>query len=270
MIPSLKMNTGATIPQIGLGTWLMTDEKECQNAIKNALEIGYRHIDTAQAYDNEHPIGEAIKESGFNRKDLFITTKIYVENMGYKLIDSFEESLKKLQTDYVDLLLIHFPVTISRRPSWRWMEEIYQSGRAKAIGVSNYMINHLEELLSECTVKPAVNQFEMHVFLQQPDLVNYCQKNDIVVEAYSPLARAHKMDHPTLSAIAKKHNKTNAQVMIRWCIENGVVTIPKSAHKDRIKENFEVFDFKLDGNDMKALARLSSGYRISWDPTHVP
>lgn len=270
MIPSLKMNTGASIPQIGLGTWLMTDEEECKNAIKHALEIGYRHIDTAQAYNNEQFIGQAIKESGVSREDIFLTTKIYIENMGYKLIDSFEESLKKLQTNYVDLLLIHFPVTVSRRPSWRWMEGINKSGRAKNIGVSNYMINHLEELLRECEVRPSVNQFELHVFLQMPELVKYCKEQEIVVEAYSPLARSHKFGDPLLNKIAKKHKKTPAQIMIRWCIETGAVTIPKSVHKERIKENFAVFDFNLDNEDMAELKKLDSDYRVSWDPTHVP
>lgn len=150
------------------------------------------------------------------------------------------------------------------------MEEILKSGRAKSIGVSNYTVYHLEELLRECKSPPAVNQFEMHVFLQQPDLVEYCKEQGIVVEAYSPLARGHRMDNPTLAAIAKKHHKNPAQIMIRWCIERGLVTIPKSAHKDRIEENFNVFDFALDVNDMKTLKRLDSDYRVSWDPTHVP
>lgn len=269
-IPKLKLNTGASIPQLGLGTWMLTDEKECKNAVKSALEIGYRHIDTAQAYGNEHLIGQAIKESGVKREDIFITTKIAVENMGYRLEDSFEQSLKNLQTKYVDLLLLHFPATEYRRPAWPRMEEIYKSGKAKAIGVSNYMIRHLEELLNECEVKPAVNQFEMHIFLQSPELVEFCQKNDIVVEAYSPLARGRKMDNSNLTVIAKKHKKTPAQIMIRWCIEMGTVTIPKSTHKARIAENFEVFDFKFDEADLKMLKTLDQNFRVSWDPTHVP
>jgi len=266
VIPNLKLNTGASIPQVGLGTWMLTDEKECKDAVTSALEIGYPHIDTAQAYHNEQFVGEVMKASGIARKDIFITTKIDVDNMGYRLEDSFNKSLKKLQTDYVDLLLLHFPMTMYRRPAWPRMEEIYKSGRAKNIGVSNYMINHLEE----CEVRPAVNQFEMHVFLQSPELVDFCKQQGIVVEAYSPLARGRRMDDPTLVAIAKKHKKTSAQIMIRWCIEMGAVTIPKSAHKDRIAENFEVFDFKLDKADLKMLKTLDQDFRVSWDPTHVP
>ncbi len=270
-IPSLRMNTGAQIPQIGLGLWLNKNEQECKQAVKDALEIGYRHFDSAQDYKNEQFLGAALKESNFPRRDVFITTKIWNDNFWWDdLIPSFEESLKKLQTDYVNLLLLHFPVTETRRPAWRRMEKIHKSGRAKAIGVSNYMIHHLEELLAECKVKPAVNQIELHVFLQMPEVVEYCQKKGIVVEAYSPLARGHKMDNPVLVSIAKKHGKTTAQIMIRWCVDIGTVPLPKSTHKDRIKENIEVFDFKLDSDDMKKIKSLDKNMRTNWDPTNIP
>lgn len=270
-IPSLKINDGRSIPQVGFGLWLIRDEKECKDSVKWALEAGYRHFDDAQAYENEQFLGQAVKESNIARKDLFITTKIRTDNLGFNdVIPTFEESLKKLQTDYVDLLLIHFPITHERRPAWTRMEEIHKSGRAKSIGVSNYTIRHLKELLSESQVKPAVNQVELHVFLQQPELIEYCKQHDIVVEAYSPLAHGYGIDHPVLAKIAQKHGKTNAQVMLRWSIEVGTVPLPKSVHKERIKENIDIFDFKLDAEDMEMIAGLERNLRTCWDPTNVP
>lgn len=269
-IPSIKLNNSVKIPQIGLGLWQNKDEKECKDTIKFALEAGYRHIDTAQIYENEQFVGQVLNYSKIPRKELFITTKIWNDNLWWEGFDqSFEESLAKLQTNYVDLLLIHFPVTEERRPAWFKMEEKYKSGKAKAIGVSNYMIRHLEELLRESKVKPAVNQVELHVFLQQPELVKYCHDNDIVVEAYSPLAHGTGLDDPVLISIAKKHHKSTAQVMIRWCIEIGTVPLPKSVHPNRIQQNLEVFDFQLDAEDLKQLKGLEHDYRTCWDPTHV-
>ncbi len=204
------------------------------------------------------------------RDEVFITTKIWNENLYWDdVMPSFEQSLANLQTDYVDLLLIHFPVTEVRRPAWRKMEEIARSGRAKAIGVSNYTIPHLEELLQESSIKPVVNQIELHVYLQQPELVKFCQAHDIVVEAYSPLAHGYGIDNPVLKTIGDKYGKSAAQIMIRWCIEQGLVVLPKSVHPARITENLAVFDFKLDADDMVKLAALESGYRTCWDPTHV-
>lgn len=269
-IPSLKMSTGASIPQIGLGLWLNKDEQECKQAVKWALEAGYRHFDSAQAYDNEQFLGQALRESKVDRKDIFITTKIDTDNLGFNdIIPSFEKSLKKLQSDYVDLLLIHFPVTRHRRPAWTRMEEIFKSGRAKAVGVSNYTIKHLEELLREGEIKPAVNQVELHVFLQQPELLKYCKDHDIVVEAYSPLAHSYGIDNPVLEKLAKKHDKTNAQIMLRWCIEIGTIPLPKSTHGERIKENIDIFDFALDREDMAAITKLDRNFRTCWDPTNV-
>ncbi|HET9721938.1 MAG TPA: aldo/keto reductase [Candidatus Saccharimonadales bacterium] len=269
-VPNLKMNNGQEIPQVGLGLWLVKDEKECKDAVKWGLQAGYTHFDSAQIYRNEQFLGAALKEAGASREELFITTKIWNDNMWHNdLMPSFNESLEKLQTSYVDLLLLHFPVTELRRPAWRRMEEIYQSGKAKSIGVSNYTVKHLEELVRECRVKPAVNQVELHVFLQQPELVDYCKKHEIVVEAYSPLAHGHRIDDPVLTKIAKKHGKTNAQIMLRWCIDYGVVTLPKSVHKDRIEENIDIFNFKLDEQDMKQISDLEDDFRTAWDPTNV-
>lgn len=265
-----KMNDGQKIPSIGLGLWLVKDEQECLNAVKWGLQAGYRHFDSAQYYENEQFLGRAIKTSGLARKDVFITTKIKNENMWWNdLTPSFEESLEKLQMDYVDLLLLHFPVTELRRPAWRRMEELKKDGRAKSIGVSNYTIRHLKELLKECEIKPAVNQVELHVYLQQPELLDFCKEHDILVEAYSPLAHGHGLDNPVLSKIAKKHSKSVAQIMIRWCLQVGALPLPKSVHQERIKENFDVFDFELDKADMTDLKKLDKGYRTAWDPTNV-
>lgn len=269
-VPNLKMNNGKTIPQIGFGLWQVLPEPVTKQSVKDALEAGYTHFDDAQDYANEQFVGQALKEAGVKREDLFVTTKIWIDNFGKdKLLPSFEESLRKLQMDYVDLLLLHFPVTGTRQGAWPLMEQIYKSGKAKAIGVSNYMIPHLEELLKDCEIKPAVNQIELHVFLQMREVVEYCQKNDIVVEAYSPLAHAKKMEHPTLDRLARKYGKTNAQIMLRWTIDYGTVTLPKSTHKERIEENIDILDFKLTDEDMAELAKLDSDFRTAWDPTDV-
>lgn len=270
-VPNLKMNTGTTIPQLGFGLWRNPNEEECKNSVKWALEAGYVHFDEAQAYQNEEFLGSAIKEAGVDRSRLFITTKIATDNMWWTdVIPTFEESLKKLQTDYVDLLLLHFPVTQNRGMSWRRMEQIFTSGKAKAVGVSNYTIKHLEEMAQQFDVKPAVNQVEMSVVLQQPELVEYCKANDIIVEAYTPLAEGLFFDDPTLKAIAEKHGKSVPQVMLRWCIDYEVVCLTKSAHEDRIKENFDIFDFKLDADDMQQLKALDKNFRTNWDPTNIP
>lgn len=271
MPPTVKLNTGREIPQVGLGLWLNKDEQQCKESVAAALKVGYRHFDTAQIYKNEQFLGAALAESSVNRSELFITTKIWNDNFWWDdLLLSLDESLEKLRTDYVDLLLLHFPVTETRGPAWRRMEEACNAGKAKAIGVSNYTVKHLEELLRECSVKPAVNQVELHVFLQQPELIEYCQSNGIVVEAYSPLAHGHGLDDESLLAIAKKHGKTTAQIMLHWCIEQGLVVLPKSTHEKRIKENIELFDFKLDNEDLDRIKKLNKNFRTCWDPTNVP
>jgi diketogulonate reductase-like aldo/keto reductase len=274
-IPSLKMNTGAQIPQIGFGLWRNKDKKECIDSIKYALAAGYTHFDDAQVYDNEEYLGEALKEADIEREKLFITTKIASNTFSNKqskrkLMPSFEESLQKLQMDYVDLLLLHFPRPETRRQAWPIMEDIYKSGRSKAIGVSNYTVRHLKELLSDCQVRPAVNQVELSLVLQQPALVDYCKAEGIIVEAYTPLAEGHFFDDPTLKQIAKKHDKSVPQIMLRWCIDYGVVALTKSIHEDRIKDNIDIFDFKLDQEDMANLKKLDQNHRTNWDPTDVP
>lgn len=265
------LNTGASIPQVGLGLWKVKDKAQFDVSFKAAIDLGYRHFDTAQVYGNESYLGEAWKESGVLRNELFITTKIAVTHFGEKRTKaSFADSLKNLQTDYVDLLLLHFPVTVLRKKSWKALEDIYHAGQAKAIGVSNYTIQHLEELKTYATVMPAVNQVELHIFLQQPELLDYCRQNGIVVEAYSPLAHGKRMDDKEVQAIADRHGKTYAQVMLRWCIENGLVLLPKSVNPERIRENMDVNSFELYLDDLQTLTALDRGLRTCWDPTHIP
>lgn len=269
-VTNINLTSGTTIPQIGFGTWMNKDENECKAAIQAAIDIGFRHFDTAQIYENEQFIGDALANCKIPRSELFITTKIWNDNMSWDdIIPSFEESLKKLKTDYVDLLLLHFPVTELRRPAWRRMEDIFNSGKARAIGVSNYTIAHLEELLRECNIKPAVNQVELHVFLQQPELIKYCKDNGIIVEAYSPLAHGYIKNEPILAKIAQKYNKSVAQVMIRWCIDQGLVPLPKAVNHIHIQQNFNVFDFSLDVDDLSQIASLDKNLRTCWDPTHI-
>ena len=274
-IPNLKMNTGVEIPQIGFGLWQNRDNSECIESVKLALKAGYTHFDDAQVYGNEEYLGQALKEAGAKRADLFITTKIASSRDGNsnqpaeRLMPSFEESLTKLQTDYTDLLLLHFPLPGLRQQAWPIMEQIHESGRSKSIGVSNYTVKHLEELLKTCKVRPAVNQVELSVGLQQRELVDYCKEQGIIVEAYTPLAEGHFFKDPTLMEITKKHGKTVPQIMLRWCVDYGAVVLTKSVTPERIKENIDIFDFKLDADDMAKIKALDQNHRNNWDPTDV-
>lgn len=264
----MKMNNGIEIPQFGLGVYLTKSGTECLNAITWALEAGYRHIDTARIYGNEKEVGEAVRNSGIEREELFITTKLWNDDHGYdNTLKAFDKSLKTLNVDYIDLYLIHWPVKGKRKDSWKALEKIYESGYCKSIGVSNYMIIHLNELFSYANTIPVINQVEFSPYNYQKELLNVCIKNKIIPEAYSPLTRMKKHDDPKVLPIVKKHNKTVAQVLIRWAIEKEIVVIPKSAHKERIIENADVFDFSLDESDMKVLDSLDEGFRVSWDPT---
>jgi len=258
------------MPTLGFGLWQLEGKDQFNDVIDSALEAGYRQFDTAQAYSNESALGRALLDTGVPRDELFITTKVQRGNMFPHIMpDKVQESLENLRLDYVDLLLLHFPVTELRRPAWHVMEDLATQGLAKSIGVSNYTKRHLEELLDECNIRPAVNQVENHVFLQQPELVRYCDEEDIVVQAYSPMAHGRKLTDPTVAEIAARHGKTPAQVMIRWCLENATVPLPKSATPARIAENIDVFDFRLNEQDMQELKTLDHGYRTAWDPTHV-
>jgi diketogulonate reductase-like aldo/keto reductase len=270
-VPIIEMNDDNKIPQIGLGLWQVRDQAEFDTAFQTGIDVGYRHFDSAQAYENEHYLGEAWKKSGVSRDDLFLTTKIKVQNFGKKHVQSsYAESIKNVQSDYFDLLLLHFPVTLLRKNAWLELEKIKAAGGAKSIGVSNYTIRHLEEMKDYANELPAINQVELHVFLQQPELIQYCQDNGIVVEAYSPLAHAKELNEPVIKEIADKHDKTYAQIMLRWLVEKDLVILPKSVTPSRIKENFEVFDFQLDNDDLQKIAKLDRDLRTCWSPVHVP
>ena len=257
------------MPVIGLGVWKAAEGKEVEKAVLWALEAGYRLIDTAKAYDNEEGVGRAIAKSGLPREQIFVTTKLYIGDQGYNsTLRAIDESLNKLKMDYVDLYLNHWPFTNwlqgenRRAETWKAMEEIFRAGKAKAIGVSNYTIEHLEEMKSYAQIPPVVNQVEFHPFLYQKELMDYCRKHQIILESYAPLSRGKKLSDDRITAIAQKHNKTNAQVMLRWNIQHGNTVIPKSVHRERIVENINIFDFELDGQDMETLDNLGENFRV--------
>ena len=255
---------------LGLGVYQSPPGRVTRNAVNFALRVGYRHVDTARIYGNEADVGEAVRESGVPRGDLFVTTKLWNSDQGYdSTLRACEASLKRLGLDYLDLYLVHFPVPDVRKESWREMETLLKKGRCRAIGVSNFTIRHLEELITESDVIPSVNQVEFHPFLYQRELLKYCQKQGIQVEAYSPLARGERLKHPRISSLAQKYSKTPAQLMIRWGIEHGLVVIPKSTREERIRENSQVFDFDISDDDMRSLDSLNEDLRLNWDPTNV-
>jgi diketogulonate reductase-like aldo/keto reductase len=273
VIPSVELNTGINMPAIGFGTWQIDNQSEAKDAVKTALDIGYRLIDTAKVYGNEEGVGKGIKESGLDRSEIFVTTKLWNGDQGYaSALKAFDESLKRLGLEYLDLYLIHWPATDKRAESWKALQKIYDGGLAKNIGVSNYTVRHLEELLESSKVVPSVNQIEFHPFIydEQKEVLDFCKQKGIIVEAYSPLARAKDLSNTTLHAVAVRHGKTIAQVMLRWAIQHGTVPIPKSTNSGRIKENFNVFDFELAEEEMSTINRLSSGNRVTWDPTGLP
>lgn len=264
-----KLSNGVTISVLALGTWKSTGRK-VKEAVKTALDVGYRHIDTAKIYGNEREVGEAIRESGIPREELFVTTKLWNGDQGYeKGKKAFEESLENLGFDYVDLYLIHWPEPRTRQESWKALEELYTAGKCKAIGVSNYTIKHLEEVKTYAKIMPMVNQVEFHPFLYQKELLEYCQKNTIQLEAYSPLAHGEKIKNMVLSEIAAAHGKSNAQVMLRWSLQHGNVVLPKSVTPERIKENFDVFDFELTAGEMAQIDALNEDFRTCWDPSEM-
>lgn len=259
------LNNGVEIPLIGFGTNVLSGEAGVQ-AIQTALTAGYRLIDTAQSYDNEDIIGQAVAESGVSRQDVFITTKIDDENQGTDAaIDSLDVSLKKLRTDYVDLLLIHWPYPGDFDRSletWHTLIDLQTAGKARAIGVSNYTINLLQQTIDDSGVIPAVNQVEFHPFLFQKDLMEYCQDKGIVIESYSPIVRAKRSDNPVLQRLAKKYEKSPVQIILRWQIEHQLVPIPRSMNPNHIQGNIDIFDFTLSDEEIRAVDDLNENYRI--------
>ena len=262
----LKLNNEVEIPYLGLGTWDMRGRKDVDRAIHSALEIGYRLIDTAAAYYNEKEIGEAIKTSGISREEIFITTKLDNYDHGYKQAKkAFEKSLKKLNMDYVDLYLIHWPVR-GRNESWKAMEELLNQGKCKAIGVSNFMINHLDDLKRNSSVLPAVNQIEFNPFVYEKEVIEFSQNLGVAIEAYTPIARGRKFKNTTIKELSVKYGKTEAQLMLRWELQHNAIVIPKSANPERIKENSDIFDFNINDEDLKVLDTLDESLRYSPNP----
>ncbi len=261
------LNNGRSMPWLGLGVWRMADGGEVESAVRYALDIGYRSIDTAAAYGNERGVGQAIRRSGVAREDVFLTTKVWNDDQrARRTRQAFDESLKRLGVDYVDLYLIHWPVKDRYQETWQDLEAIYAGGRARAIGVSNFLAHHLQELLRDVQIVPAVNQVEFHPFLVQPALLEFCRSHGIQVEAWSPLAQGEIVNEPVVQGLASKYGKTPAQVVLRWDVQHRVVTIPKSTHADRIAENAQVFDFELAPEDVQALDALDVGRRVGPDP----
>lgn len=264
----INLLDGNSIPVFGLGVFRSPSGKMTQETVINALQIGYRHIDTAAIYGNEKDVGIAVKSSGIKRDELFITTKLWNSEQGYEsALKAFDRSLKLLGLDYVDLYLLHWPVPELRLESYKALIKLKKDGLVKSIGVSNFTIKHLKEFLDNFDEIPAVNQVELSPFLSQVELRKFCDANQIVIESYSPLTKGQKLNDPTLVKIAKKHNKTSAQILIRWSLEIGAVTIPKSNRLERLKENADVFNFQLDESDRSILDNLNEDYRTSWDPT---
>lgn len=266
----VTLNNGVKIPVLGLGTYKMHPGEETYNACIWAIEIGYRHIDTATMYKNEEDVGRAIRDSGIERQEIFVTTKIWNDDQGYdNTLRAVEQSLKLLNTDYIDLELIHWPVPKLRKETWKALEKMYDEGICSAIGVSNYTISHLQELFNYANIQPVVNQVEFSPFIYQKELLEFCEENNIKIQAYSPLARGRKFDHPLLLELSNKYKKTPAQIMIRWALQVGTIVIPKSSNKNRIKENADVFDFEIDKEDFHKLCSLNEGFRVSWNPENV-
>ncbi|OTN77146.1 oxidoreductase, aldo/keto reductase [Enterococcus sp. 8G7_MSG3316] len=262
---SYTLSNNVTIPELGFGTWQTPNGEVAVDSVKKALAAGYRHIDTAQGYKNEASVGQAIKESGIPREEIFLTTKLWNGNHSYDLVmSSFEESLEKLQTDYVDLFLIHWPNPVAFREnwqtanaeSWRAFEELYQAGKIKAIGVSNFLPHHLEELKKTATVFPMVNQIFLAPGELQPEVVQYCQDHNVLLEAYSPLGTGKIFDVPEMKELAAKYDKTIAQIALRWSLQHGFLPLPKSVTPSRIEENLAVFDFELSADDIETIDQL--------------
>lgn len=261
------LNNTIKMPWLGFGVFQVQDGQEVEQAVRWALKAGYRSIDTAAIYGNELGVGKAIQESGVKRDDIFLTTKVWNEDLRKRrTLEAFNDSLERLGTDYVDLCLIHWPVKGCYKDAWKTLEDIYKSGKVKAIGVSNFLVNHLEDILADGHITPAVDQVEFHPYLRQPNLLTFCKKHNIQLEAWSPLMRGKILTVPEILKLADKYQKTSAQIVLRWDLQHGVVTIPKSVHRERIFENIQIFDFELLPEHMALLDQLDQGNRIGPDP----
>ncbi|KFF18928.1 aldo/keto reductase [Chryseobacterium sp. JM1] len=266
--PVVTLNNGVDIPALGFGVWQMENLEECERAVVKAIQAGYRMIDTAAIYQNETAVGKAVKDSGVSRDELFITSKVWVQDHGYEQAKkAFQRTLDRLQMDYLDLYLIHWPYG-DFIGTWKALEELYSEGKIKAIGVCNFTVEKLEELKANSTVSPVINQIELHPVFQQKELQVYNRENNIITQPWSPLGNgnADLLNNAELKAIAEKYNKTVAQVILRWHLQEGFVVIPKSVTPSRIEENFNVFDFELSADEMNTVRSLDTGKRLFFDP----
>lgn len=262
---TFKLNNGIDIPCIGYGTFQTPDGKSVEDGVKEALKIGYRHIDTAYFYQNEKGVGKAIRESGIKREDIFVASKLWNSDRGYESAKAaFEKTMDNLGLEYLDLFLIHWPAIKKQfdnaeeinAETWKAFEEIYETGRVKAIGLSNFLPHHIDELMKTAKIKPMVNQIEFHPGFAQIETAKYCLENDIVVEAWSPLGRKEVLENETLVELAKKYNKSTAQICIRWVLQHDILPLPKSVTPSRILENSQVFDFEISEDDMKTIDNI--------------
>ena len=261
------LHNGVEMPWFGLGVFKVEEGQEVESSVKMAIHAGYKSIDTAAIYKNEEGVGKGIRESDVPREELFITTKVWNADQGYEsTLKAFDESMEKLGLEYLDLYLVHWPVKGKYVDTWKALEKLYKDGRVRAIGVSNFQIHHLQDILDVAEVKPMVNQVEYHPKLSQVELLNFCKENGIQMEAWSPLMQGQLLDNEVLKEIADAHNKCVAQVILRWDIQNGVVTIPKSVKEHRIKENADIFDFELSADEMQKIHALNEDKRVGPDP----
>jgi methylglyoxal/glyoxal reductase len=263
----VTLNNGITMPRLGLGTWLSKAGRETSQAVAWALEAGYRHIDTAALYGNEADVGQAVNASGIARNQMFVTTKVWNDDLRRGTVrEALEISLEKLQMPCVDLYLIHWPVPGRFLEAWHVLEELYEDGRVRAIGVSNFLTHHLEALLAEARIVPAVNQVEWHPWIQQPALVELCRARGIVFQAWSPIMQGRVGEVPELVRLGQKYGQSPAQIVIRWGLQRGVVMIPKSVRRERIRENAAVFDFELSDEEVALIDGLDRHHRLGADP----
>lgn len=264
---SFKLNNGVEMPYLGLGTYQSDNDQEVIDAVANALKLGYRHIDTASIYANEEGVGKGIKKSGIDRSEIFLVSKVWNTDQGYeRTLKAFDESLVRLGVDYLDLYLIHWPVAGKYKDTWRALEKLYKENRIRAIGVSNFMQHHLEDLLTDAAVVPMVNQMEFHPYVVQQKLIDFCRAKDIQYESWSPFMQGKVFGLDICKDLSKKHHKSVAQIILRYNLQKGVVAIPKSAKKERIISNADVFDFELSAEDIAFLDQLDRGERIGPDP----
>ncbi|WP_068617683.1 aldo/keto reductase [Paenibacillus tuaregi] len=268
---TVTLHNGVDMPGFGLGVFKVEEGPELVNAVKAAITHGYRSIDTAAIYGNEEGVGQGIREglqaAGISREEVFVTSKVWNADLGNEsTIAAYETSLKKLGLEYLDLYLIHWPVEGKYKEAWRALETLYKEGRVKAIGVSNFQIHHLEDLLKDAEIKPVINQVEYHPCLTQKELRAFCEQHGIQMEAWSPLMQGGLLDNEVLTTIAAKYNKSVAQVILRWDVQNGIITIPKSTKEHRIIENAAIFDFELTAEDMKLIDELNQNHRVGPDP----